>query len=62
MYLGLFMITIGSVLYYPNWLTIILAIETIFLHHRVVLAEEDFLAKTFNKKWDDYKKQTNRYL
>jgi len=62
MYMGLFFITVGSVIYFPNWLTIILAIETIFIHHRVVLAEEVFLANTFNKKWDDYKKNTNRYI
>ncbi|MFC2137024.1 methyltransferase family protein, partial [Bacteroidota bacterium] len=62
MYLGLFLLTIGSALYLSHWLIIVLSLETIFLHHKIVIAEEEFLALSFKEKWDEYKNKVNRYI
>ena len=62
MYLGLFLLTISSCLYNPHWLTICLSVVAIFLHHKIVIAEEKFLANEFKEEWDNYKKSVRRYI
>ncbi len=62
MYLGLLLLTFGSALYLSHWLIIVLSFETIFLHHKIVIAEEEFLALAFKEKWVEYKNKVNRYI
>ncbi len=62
MYVGLFLMVIGSVLYFPHWILIVCIIITFILHHQITLAEEKFLRNAFGKEWEEYKTISKRYL
>lgn len=62
MYISFYLLAIASVLYTLNPLVLALAVIGIFVHHKVVLAEENFLQKRFGKVYTDYCKRTRRYL
>jgi len=62
MYLGLFIMIIGVTLYFPHWIAIVCCIVTIFLHHKVALAEEKYMANVFGTEWEEYKKESKMYL
>ncbi|NTW33119.1 MAG: isoprenylcysteine carboxylmethyltransferase family protein [Bacteroidetes bacterium] len=61
-YLGFFVVCIGSLCYYPNIVNLILIVTTVYLHYKITLAEEKFLEKTFGKEWEIYKNKVRRYI
>ena len=62
MYLGLFMMLVGSIIYYPHWILILNCVIAVIIHHKVVLGEEKFLKKTFGNDWEQYLKTSKRYI
>ena len=62
MYIGVYLLLIASCLYTPNPINLLCALVSIWVHHRIVLAEEKFLADRFGTAWEDYKKRVRRYL
>jgi protein-S-isoprenylcysteine O-methyltransferase Ste14 len=62
LYLGVYLITLASVLYFPDVINIILAITGMSMHHMITLGEEKFLSSKFGSSYEDYKKKVRRYL
>lgn len=62
MYLGGFVMCLGSCVYSIHTVNFILFAITIAVHHSIVLKEEQFLEKRFGNSWLDYNKQVRRYL
>ena len=62
MYLGLFIMIIGTTIYFPHWIAITCCVITIILHHKVALAEEKYMANIFSNDWEEYKKGSKMYL
>ncbi|MBP1636511.1 MAG: Isoprenylcysteine carboxyl methyltransferase [Acidobacteria bacterium] len=52
---------VTSCLYVPHWLNILCALATAVIHHRIVLAEERFLAGRFGEEWERYRARVRRY-
>ena len=61
-YLGLFAMCTGSCLYTVHPINLACAIVSIFIHHRIVLAEERFLESRFGDAWRTYQSKVRRYL
>jgi protein-S-isoprenylcysteine O-methyltransferase Ste14 len=62
MYLGLIIVAIASVMMVPNPFNLVFAVVGIFIHHKIILNEENFLTARFTQQYPDYKKNTKRYL
>lgn len=62
LYLGAFLICIGSCLHSVHLANFIFCVCGILIHHRIVLREEIFLEGRFGEQWLDYKKQAPRYI
>jgi protein-S-isoprenylcysteine O-methyltransferase Ste14 len=61
-YVGLFLLCIGSCLYAVHPVNIVCAFLSIIIHHRIILAEERFLAARFGSAWENYRRKVRRYL
>ncbi|MHB8093674.1 MAG: methyltransferase family protein [Candidatus Aminicenantales bacterium] len=62
MYLGITGTLFASVLYTMNPIILLLGIFTAAVHHRIVLAEEACLRKTFGDEYMDYCRRVGRYI
>jgi len=62
LYLGVFLITMGSCFYFPDLINISFGIIAIYIHHLIILAEEKFLGEKFGSDWNNYRKKTRRYF
>ncbi len=62
MYVGVYTTLLASVLYTSNPLILFVAIFIIVIHHRIVLAEEQFLQKVFGDEFLRYCGRVRRYL
>lgn len=62
MYFGFNLMTLSSCCYVLNPIIWISAIFTFFVHHQIILKEEDYLNKRFSEKWRVYSDKTRRYL
>ncbi|MGA3014293.1 MAG: isoprenylcysteine carboxylmethyltransferase family protein [Bacteroidales bacterium] len=62
LYLGLFMICIGSCLYFPDLLNAFFCVFTIVFHLKIIKAEETFLFKRFGDEWLEYYGKVNKLL
>ena len=62
MYLGGFLVCAGSCIYSVHLVNFILAALAIFIHHRIVLKEEQFLAQRFGEQWTDCAQKVPRYV
>ncbi|NCC99090.1 MAG: isoprenylcysteine carboxylmethyltransferase family protein [Bacteroidia bacterium] len=62
MYVGFYLMTLGSCFYVLNPEVWMFALFSIIVHHCIVLKEEAFLKKTFGNEWLEYAKQVRRYL
>lgn len=60
-YAGIFCLMGASLVYSFSWVNLAAAVTGVLLHHRIVLAEEKFLARQF-KDYEAYRKQVRRYL
>ena len=62
LYLGLYLMTAGAVLYCGCAAVLLLGLAAVGVHHRIVLAEEKFLLERFGRAYCDYAARTRRYL
>ncbi len=62
MYVGLFLMLFGSILYYSHWILVLSCLISVILHHKIVLGEEKFLKETFCNDWEQYLKTSKRYI
>jgi len=62
MYLGVYATILAAVLYTLNPLVLLAGVFVIAVHHRIVLAEEQHLQKTFGGEYVSYCHRVRRYL
>ena len=62
MYLGMYTTLLASTLYTKNPLILLVGVFVIAVHHRIVLAEEACLRRTFGQEYVDYCHRVRRYL
>ncbi|MFH0875524.1 MAG: isoprenylcysteine carboxylmethyltransferase family protein [archaeon] len=62
LYLGFYLIVLSSVVFTLNPIVFFLGIYSIFIHHLITLAEENFLKKRFGNEYINYCKKVRRYL
>ena len=62
MYLGVYATLLASVLYTLNLLLLVPGIFVVVVHHKIVLAEEQHLRKTFGEQYAEYCGHVRRYL
>ena len=62
MYLGVYATILAAVLYTLNPLVLLAGVFVIAVHHRIVLAEEQHLQKTFGEEYVSYCHRVRRYL
>jgi protein-S-isoprenylcysteine O-methyltransferase Ste14 len=62
MYLGVFTTLLAVVLNTLNPLLLFVAIFIIAVHHKIVLAEEEYLGQTFGQEYQDYCDRVRRYI
>jgi protein-S-isoprenylcysteine O-methyltransferase Ste14 len=62
LYLGMFIICIGSCLYFPDLLNLTFCVYTIGFHLKIIRNEEAFLANRFGEKWQSYTKRVRRLI
>jgi len=61
-YVGGLLICMAAVLWTANPIILLLMVVTATVHHRIVLAEEKFLAAEFGEGWREYASRVRRYL
>lgn len=62
MYVGFYLICLGTCLTVPRPVVWFCAALAILIHDRIVRAEEDYLKRRFAAQWEDYRKKTRRYF
>jgi len=62
MLLGLYLMALGSAIYVQNPINWILVIVALAVHHKIILAEENFLQARFGKQWIEYRNKVRRYI
>jgi protein-S-isoprenylcysteine O-methyltransferase Ste14 len=62
MYLGMYATLLASVLYTLNPLLFIIGAYVVIVHHKIVLAEEQYLQKVFGEQYTEYCHHVRRYL
>lgn len=62
MYLGVYSTLLASVLYTLNPIIVIVGAFIVWVHHRIVLAEEEYLKKEFGVEYLDYCSGVRRYI
>jgi protein-S-isoprenylcysteine O-methyltransferase Ste14 len=62
LYIGVFMINIGSCFYFPDLINICFALYGMIIHHRIIRGEEQYLSQRFGREWEDYAGKVRRYL
>lgn len=61
-YVAFASILLGQFLIFPNWILLVYLCAGIWLFHRQVLREEDYLKKHYGREYLEYCKQVRRYL
>jgi protein-S-isoprenylcysteine O-methyltransferase Ste14 len=62
MYLGVYATVFAAVLYTLNPVVLLLAVFVIAVHHKIVLAEEEYMRKVFGQDYVDYSRCVRRYI
>jgi protein-S-isoprenylcysteine O-methyltransferase Ste14 len=62
MLLGLYLMALGSAIYVQNPINWILVIVALTVHHKIILAEENFLHERFGDQWIEYRNKVRRYI
>lgn len=62
LYVGLFLINIGSAIFFPALVNILITIYCIVSHVLITRGEEKFLSDRFGVEWISYKHKVRRYL
>lgn len=61
-YVAFAFILLGQFLIFPNWILFIYLAAGIWLFHRQVLREEEYLTKHYGKEYLEYSSRVRRYL
>jgi len=62
MYLGVFTTLLASVLYTFNPILLLIAIFIVAVHHKIALAEEEYLREVFGEEYTAYCSRVRRYI
>lgn len=62
LYMGVFLVTLSSIIFFPNILNIFIGLFCIATHYLMILGEEQFLAERFGIEWEVYKNKVRRFL
>jgi protein-S-isoprenylcysteine O-methyltransferase Ste14 len=62
MYLGMYATSVASVLYTLNPLLFIIGAYVVIVHHKIILAEEQYLQRVFGEQYTEYCNHVRRYL
>jgi protein-S-isoprenylcysteine O-methyltransferase Ste14 len=62
LYVSVFLVCIASLLYFPSQVNLVLVAYGIFVHHKIILGEEKFLAERFGQQWEEYRRKVRRYI
>jgi protein-S-isoprenylcysteine O-methyltransferase Ste14 len=62
LYVGVFLVNLASMVFCPVLLNVFMGLGGIFIHHFIILGEEQFLESRFGEAWTAYRKRTPRYL
>jgi len=62
MYVGAYLICIGSNIYFPSLLNFSLMLMGVYVHHQLILEEEKFLSSRFGDSYMNYMQHVRRYL
>ena len=62
LYLGVFIISIASCIYFPDLINITFAVYGMCIHHKITLGEERFLENRFGESWKEYNLKVRRYM
>lgn len=62
MYLGVYSTLLAAVLYTLNPIVLAVGLFVVAVHHRIVLAEERYLAGVFGSDYADYCRRVRRYI
>jgi protein-S-isoprenylcysteine O-methyltransferase Ste14 len=61
-YTAFALILLGQFLIFPNWILLVYMAAGIWLFHRQVLREEEYLQQHYGKEYSDYSNRVRRYL
>ncbi|HZQ09230.1 MAG TPA: isoprenylcysteine carboxylmethyltransferase family protein [Anaerolineae bacterium] len=61
-YVAFAFVLLGEFLIFGNWILLVYLVAGIWLFHRQVLREEDFLRRQYGKEYLEYSKRVRRYL
>jgi protein-S-isoprenylcysteine O-methyltransferase Ste14 len=61
-YVAFGFVLLGQFLVFPNWILLVYLAAGIWLFHRQVLREEDFLGKHYGQEYAEYCNRVRRYL
>src|SRR5205085_3148236 len=61
-YVAFALVLLGQFLVFPNWVFLAYLVAGVWLFHRQVLREEDYLKRHYGKEYEDYCKRVRRYL
>ena len=61
-YVAFALILLGQFLIFPNWILVVYMIAGVWLFHRQVLREEEYLKKHYGQEYLEYSKRVRRYL
>jgi protein-S-isoprenylcysteine O-methyltransferase Ste14 len=61
-YVAFALILLGQFLIFPNWILFVYLVAGIWLFHRQVLREEEYLKKHYGKAYFQYSHRVRRYL
>jgi protein-S-isoprenylcysteine O-methyltransferase Ste14 len=62
LYVGAFLISLASCIYFPDLINISFAIFGICIHHQIIRQEERFLSERFGSEWIIYSTKVGRYI
>jgi protein-S-isoprenylcysteine O-methyltransferase Ste14 len=62
LYLGVFLIILSCIIFFPNILNIFMGLYCIAVHFLIISSEEKFLAERFGNEWEVYKNKVRRFL
>jgi protein-S-isoprenylcysteine O-methyltransferase Ste14 len=62
LYVGMFTICVGSVLYFPDIANLAFCIYTFYFHFKIIKGEEAFLAGRFGDQWKEYTSKVRRLI
>jgi protein-S-isoprenylcysteine O-methyltransferase Ste14 len=61
-YVAFALILLGQFLIFPNWILLVYMAAGMWLFHRQVLREEEYLQQHYGKEYSDYSNRVRRYL